>query len=55
MAQKHQTVYKVRSDKSSAAGNKNALALRDREELDGRESGKRSVGYRSDVGVENGL
>jgi len=38
MAKKHETVYQVRTDKSSATSNKNALPLRRREELHWRET-----------------
>lgn len=55
MAEEHQAVNQMRPDETGTTGNKNALALRWREQLDGREAGEGSVGDGVAVGVEDRL
>lgn len=55
VAEEHQTVDKVRSNKSSTASDQDALALGRGEELDGWKAGEGGVGDRVGIGVEDGL
>lgn len=55
MAEEHQAVNQMRPDETGTTGNKNALALRWRKQLDGREAGEGGVGDGVAVGVEDRL
>lgn len=55
VAEKHQTVNKMRADEPGAASDKDALALGGRDKLDGREAGESGVRDRSSFGVVDGL
>ncbi len=55
MTQNHKSVNQVRADETGATGDKNALALRGREKLDGREAGESGIGDGLRVGVEDRL
>ena len=55
MAEDHETVNQMGTDKAGATGDKDALALRRREELDGGEAGEGGVGDGLDVRVVDRL
>ena len=55
MAENHEAVHQMRSDKSSAAGDKDALALGRRKQLDRGEAGEGGVRDGLGVGVVDGL
>ena len=55
VTQQHETVDEVRSNKTSAAGNQDTLAVRCRQEFDGRETRQSGIRDRTSVRVEDGL
>ena len=55
MTQEHETVDEVGSNETSAAGNQDTLALRWRQEFDGRETRESGIGDSTAVWVEDGL
>ena len=55
VTQEHEAIDEVRSNETSAAGNQDTLALRCRQERDGRETRQRGIGDRMGVRMEDGL
>ena len=55
VTQEHQTVNEVRSNKTSAAGNQDTLALRSRQERNGWETRQRGIRDRMSVWMKDGL
>ena len=55
MTQEHQTVDEMRSDETGAARDQYTLALKRRQEFDGRETGESGIGDRVGVWMKYGL